>query len=73
MHVCLAKLEGALCESSEGAAAQLQHLQRSQIYLEQKMRSELTAGIDTLRQDIAKADERVCKLESEVWQGKARQ
>ena len=68
----VAQMKEVLGNSSEAAADKLEQMQRSQIYLEQKMLHEIAAEKSALEKMVQQAHARILSLEAEVltWESK---
>ena len=60
-------MKGDLGESSEAAAEKLEQMQRSQIYLEQKMLHEIATEKAALEKMLQQAEARTLNLDAKVF------
>ena len=66
LHDEMAEMKGVLAESSEAAADKLEQMQRSQIYLEQKLLHEIATEKTALEKVVQQADACTLNLEAKV-------
>ena len=72
LHDEIAGMKGVLGDSSEAAADKLEQMQRSQIYLEQKMLHEIASEKTALEKMVQQARDRIVNLEAKVFTLKVR-
>ena len=66
LHDEIAEMKGVLGKSSEAAADKLEQMQRSQIYLEQKMLNEIASEKTALEKMVQRADAHIASLDRKV-------
>lgn len=65
-QACFSRLGSQIRESAEKATSRLEQLQRSQIYLEQKLMQEISATKAGLQEHTHRADDRLSTLEAQA-------